>query len=338
MTTVTPPAVAIVGAGWMGETHLRCYVSQGVSVVGLVDPDLARARALAERYRVADVYPTLEDLLGEHAPAGISVTSPENCHADAAVLALDRGIGVLVEKPMADNLADAVRIVEAAERSGTLLIPAHVLRFAAPYRALRDRVQAGDIGPVVGITARRDRTRAIGEHYAHVHLAFLTMVHDIDQVLWITGSRFVRVRALEHRTRPGAQADLVLAQGELASGPIVSLVSATLHPATTVAANSDRLEVYGEQGVATVDVSLPPVLVQGIGPHVPDWILDPSDCSGAFGAEIAHFVECLESGARSEVIPPADAIEGLRAIDAIMRSLSAGGTDISLEGGAPRAD
>ena len=333
MPLASPPSVAIVGAGWMGETHLRCYAAQGIKVLGLVDPDTDRARQLAERYNVPRVCPSLPDLLSACRPTGISVTSPENHHADAAVLALESGIGVLVEKPLADNLDDGRRIVEAAKRSGAVLIPAQILRFAAHYRSLREHIKRGDIGEIVGITARRDRTRAIGEHYAHVHPAYLTLVHDIDQVIWLTKSRFVRVRALEHRRDSGCQADLVFAQGELATGVIVSLVSGTLHAPDTLGGTSDRLEVYGSGGVASVDVSRPLVEVNGGHQHAPDWILDPSDCTGAFGAEIAHFIDCLAAGEPSTVVSPDDALAGLQAVDGIMRSIEARGSDVWLEGG-----
>lgn len=331
------PNVAIVGAGWMGETHLRCYVKQGVPVVGIVDPDTDKAMTLAHRYGVTSVYPTFEQLLAEHQPTGISITSPENRHAEAAIPALERGIGTLIEKPMADNLHDALRIVETSERCGAVLVPAHVLRFSGPYRALREDLQRGDIGEIVGFTARRDRTRAIGEHYGHVHPAYLTLVHDIDQIIWLTQSRFLRVRALEHRRNPQSQADLVMAQGQLDSGAIVSLVSATLHPRDSFGGNSDRLEVYGSEGVATVDLSQPSVQVHGPRSHAPDWILDSSDCSGAFGAEIAHFVDCLSDGRSSDVVSPRDALEGLRAIDGILRSIAAAGSDIWLEEGGAHA-
>lgn len=332
------PTVAVIGAGWMGETHLRCYAKQGIRVVGIADPMIDKARALADRYGVDNVYASPHALFEDLRPTGVSITSPEDHHVEPTVIALDRGIGVLVEKPIANNLADAARIFEAAERSSAPLVPAHVLRFAAPYRALREQIAHGDIGGIVGITARRDRTVVIGGHYAHVHPAFLTMVHDIDQVLWITGSDFVRIRALEHRPTPDSQADLLLVQGELGNGVIVSLVTGILHPEGMAVATSDRFEVYGSAGVASVDMSNPPVIIYGKRSHAPDWILDPADCSGAFGAEIAHFVDCLRRQTPSDIVTPEDALSGLRVMDGIVRSISAGGADIRLQESRHDAD
>ena len=216
-------------------------------------------------------------------------------------------------------------------------MPAHILRFAGPYRAVHDAVRAGDIGQVIGITARRDRTAAIGAHYRHVHPAALTMVHDIDQVLWLTGARPVRARAVEHRPSPDDQADLVFAHLELSSGVVASLVTVLVHPEGSIAGTSDRLEVYGDAGVATVDTSAPTALVHGASSRAPDWVLEPADGGGAFGAEIAHFVDCLERGSSSDVIPVDDALWGLRAVDAIVRSAASGGQSVDIDEGGPDA-
>lgn len=330
MTGKALPSVAVIGAGWMGETHLRCYRALGVPIVGVVDPRLDRASRLAESYGAAAAYASVEELLRAQSPDAVSVTTPENHHEVPAVMALERGIAVLLEKPLSDTLESAMAIVETARRSGAPLVPAHVLRFAGPYRAVHDSVRAGEIGQVVGITARRDRPRAVGARYAHVHPAALTMVHDIDQVLWLTGARPLRARALEHRPSTAEQADLVLAHLELSSGAIASLSTALLHPDGTLAGTSDRLEVYGDGGVATVDTSVSAALING---RAPDWVLEPADGGGAFGAEIAHFVDCVMRGRSSDIIPLSDALAGMRVIDAILRSVERGGAIIDIDDG-----
>jgi predicted dehydrogenase len=205
-----------------------------------------------------------------------------------------------------------------------VLIPAHILRFAAPHRALHHEVATGRVGRVVAISARRDRTQTIAEAYARVHPAFLTAVHDIDQVIWLTASRVVRVRALEIRRAERRQPDVVWAQLELASGVIASVATAMLHPAGGSVSTSDRLEVYGTDGVASLDVADPVVAIHADPPAAVDWILEPDDGGGAFGREIAHFCECLRLGRASDVITPEEAVHGIRVADAIVRSAADG--------------
>jgi predicted dehydrogenase len=320
-----PLRVAVVGAGWMGVAHLRAYAARpDVRIVGLVTRSPERAAELAARFGVEATFDDVATMLDTVRPDGISVTTMEHEHVEPACLALERGIGVLVEKPMATTIEGAERIVATAERTGGLLVPAHILRFSAPHRALRNEVLAGRLGRILAISARRDRTRAIADAYARVHPALLTAVHDIDQVLWLTGSRVVRVRALEVRRPERPQPDLVWAQLELASGVAATVATAMLHPAGGSVATSDRLEVYGSDGVASIDLSDPLVSMHTDPPAILDWMLEPPDGGGAFGAEIGHLCACLRAGRPSEVISPDEALHGIRVAEAIVRSAADG--------------
>jgi predicted dehydrogenase len=225
---------------------------------------------------------------------------------------------------------DAERMVEVAARTGSILVPAHILRFAPPYQALKREVDAGHLGSIVAIAARRDRDRTVARQYAHVHPALLTAVHDIDQVLWLTGGPVRRVRALEARRTDVGQPDLVWAQLELEGGILASVSTATLYPAGGSVGSADRLEVYGTAGVAAVDTGERLLNVDAQPPSRPDWLLEPRDGGGAFGAEIAHFCACLRAGRASDVITPAEALAGIRVADAIIRSAAAHGAVIDL--------
>jgi predicted dehydrogenase len=183
----------------------------------------------------------------------------------------------------------------------------------------------------VGIAARRDRTRYMEEHYSHIHPAFLTAVHDIDLVLWLTGSRAVRVRALQHR-RPGErQPDMLVAHLVLASGALVTINTVYCYPSSGALVTSDRIEVFGTAGVAVVDLSVPALTTYGTPTRYPDWTIEAPDGTGAFGAEIAHFCECLRAGQRSDIVSIDDAVAGIRIAEAMVRSADANGVDIWLE-------
>ena len=335
-TSGQPLRVAVVGAGWMGETHLRSYAAQhGVRIVGLVTRSPGRAAELAARYPIEATFDDVETMLDAVSPDGISVTTGEHDHVGPVQAALERGFGVLVEKPMASNLEDALRIAEAASRSEAILVPAHVLRFTQPYRALVEQVRAGRLGAVRAIASRRDRTRAIAERYGHVHPALVTSVHDIDLVMWITGLRVRRVRALESRREGAPQPDLIWAQLELEDGVIASVSTATLHPKDGSIASSDRLEVYGDEGVAAVDLSTPLLSIQTRQPILPDWLFEPTDGGGAFGTEIGHFCDCLRRGRASDVVTVDEAVAGIRVAEAMIRSAAGGGAVVDPGAGTP---
>jgi predicted dehydrogenase len=317
----------------MGEAHLRAYAAQpGVRIVGLATRTAARGSELTARYPIENVYGSAVELLEDARPDGVSVTTSEHEHVEPTITALERGVGVLLEKPIASNVADAERIAEAADAHRVPVVPAHVLRFTPTYRHLREEVVAGSIGEVVAISARRDRPRFVARHYARVHPAYLTAVHDIDLVLWLTGSRVARVRALQ-RSPSGGQAELIWAHLELASGALAAIAAAHLHPDGGTVSNSDRLEVYGTSGVAVVDFTIPPLVVHAGPSRAPDWLLEPPDGGGAFGAEIAHFCDCLRRGRPSDVVTLAEAVAGIRVADAMVRSATSGGADVWLDGG-----
>jgi len=323
--------VAVVGAGWMGEAHLRGYAAQpGVRIVGLVTHTPARATELASRYHIEASFDDVEAMLEATAPDGISVTTGEHDHVVPACAALDRGVGVLVEKPMASSVEDAERIVAAARSSGAILVPAHVLRFTLPYQALAREVASGRLGSIVAISSRRDRTRAVAEAYGHVHPAMVSSVHDIDLVLWLTRSRVRRVRALESRRLGGAQPELIWAQLELEDGVIASVATAMLHPPEGSIGTSDRLEVYGTEGVASVDLSSPLLTFHTRPPALPDWLWEPPDGGGAFGTEIGHFCACLREQRASDVVSGQEAVAGIRVAAAMVRSAADDGAVIEL--------
>ncbi len=318
--------VGVIGAGAMGAAHLAAYAGlPHVRIVGIATRSLERGQALAARFGVEQVFPDATSLLDAGRPDGVSIATRDDEHVLPAVAALERGVAVLLEKPIAADVAGAETISEAVHRTGTPLVPGHILRFALPYQRLRAEVTAGRIGTPVGISARRDRTTRVHAAYRHVHPAFLTCVHDIDLALWVSGSRVTRVRALEHRVPGDPQPDIVWAQAELDSGAIASFATAYLHPSDAAVTTSDRFEVYGTLGVAVVDLTTPELLVHAGGTSAPDWLIGIGDGTGAMLEEVRHFTD-LVRGRTAPVVTVDEALAGIRVADAIVRSAATGHT------------
>lgn len=322
---MTALRVGVIGAGAMAEAHLAAYATiPEVTIVGVATRTAERGRQLAGRFGVTAVYPDAVSLLDDARPHGVSVTTRDHEHVEPTLAALERGVGVLLEKPIASDVPGAEAIAQAVGRTGALVVPGHILRFTAPYRRLHQEVASGRIGSIMGVSARRDRTRAVHEHYTHVHPAFLTCVHDIDLTLWVTGSRVTRVRAIEHRPPHDPQPDIVWAHATLASGAIASFATAYLHPSDVPVPTSDRFEVYGTEGVAVVDLTTPALTVHA-GPTVtPDWLIGLGDGTGAVLEEVRHFTDRLAGRSVLDVVTVADALHGIRVADAIVRSASTG--------------
>lgn len=322
--------MGLVGAGAFAERHLLAHLAAGAAdVVAITDPDGVRAQELARAFEIPHVFADHEAMLTAVELDALTVVSAEHAHVAPTIASLRRGVPVLLEKPVAVTVDEAMALQRVSEETGVLLMPGHILRFASPYRALRDAVRRGEVGEILAVVARRDRTVAIAEHYRNVHPAFLTAVHDIDLVLWLTGGRALRVRALQ-RSRTTGQPELVLAQVELDSGVVASVSTAYLAPSTSPFKVSDRFDVYGSAGVASVDLSLPPVMVQGSRVWMPDVLLAPDHGPGALAAELSHFCAAVRSGSASTDVPVADAVEGVRIAHAVVVSAGAGGRVVEM--------
>src|SRR5271156_683878 len=118
---------AVVGAGEFGRNHARVYRElDGAELVGVYDRDQARAEAVAVEFQTRALR-SLEEVC-ELAEA-VSVAVPTVAHAEVGCQLLDSGLDVLVEKPMALNLAEADALLEAARRHKRILQVGHVERF-----------------------------------------------------------------------------------------------------------------------------------------------------------------------------------------------------------------
>src|SRR5215208_1893078 len=119
--------VAVVGAGDFGRNHARVYRHlEGVELVGVVDVNAERGRRVAEEFST-QAFSELDELPSDVDAASVAV--PTIRHAAAGCRLLERGIDVLVEKPMAASLGEADQLIAAAERGRRVLQVGHLERF-----------------------------------------------------------------------------------------------------------------------------------------------------------------------------------------------------------------
>jgi predicted dehydrogenase len=297
-------------------------------VIGLADYDVRRAEAVAVRYGVERWFASGEELLEACEPDGVSVVTPGAQHLEITLRALERGTAVLLEKPVALSSADANAIAAAAQASAAFVMPGHILRFAAPYVELAARVREGAIGSVLAISSVRDRPRSHEVLYPDVHPAFMTMIHDIDLALWLSGSRAERVVASGLGARSlGGPPSVVWAHVQNAVGGVWSLRTSWLLSDETPTA--DRLEVYGSDGILMLELR-PTVTLLGDRLEAIDHELTPVVEKGAIGAEVDHFCACLRTQTAPTRVTLADAQHGVEVAEAIVNSVATNGAAIDL--------
>jgi predicted dehydrogenase/nucleoside-diphosphate-sugar epimerase len=142
--------VGIVGTGHISDHHVAALQRlSNVTIVGAYDPDADRRAAFAERHRVR-AFESLEELFDEGADV-IHVLTPPHAHAEVTLKALDRGCHVLVEKPLATNMADCERIKARSAAVGRQVCVNHSLLFDPQVRRALDKARSGKFGKIVSL-------------------------------------------------------------------------------------------------------------------------------------------------------------------------------------------
>ena len=150
----TPVRIAVVGCGAVTQRfHLPVLAGHdGVSIAALIDPDVKRAERLAALYHVPLVMPSIDGLDQTVADAAL-IATPAFLHAPGSIDLMNRGLHVLVEKPMALTLADGERMVTTARDRGVMLTVGLFRRLLPAIRLFRAALDAGDIGDLSNVTA-----------------------------------------------------------------------------------------------------------------------------------------------------------------------------------------
>lgn len=145
---------AVIGCGKMSRGHAHAYASApAVDLVAGADVSEAARAAFAGEFAGAATYADAAQMLDRERPDFVSICTWPGLHADLTAAAFAAGVrAVWCEKPMATHLADADRMVEAAEASGGVLVINHQRRFVESYMQARQLLDAGAIGQVTQIT------------------------------------------------------------------------------------------------------------------------------------------------------------------------------------------
>lgn len=198
--------IGIIGGGAIAQVAhlpvLRRYKS--VDICAICDTDLPKARALAERFGIADAFDDIEDLLEHCELDALVICSPTHLHESHIQAALSAGLHVLVEKPLAMTMAGAQRIARIVEKYDRVVMVGMNHRYRPDVQIVRSFVQSGELGAVESVRGswhvfrqaraqaawRQRRDQAGGGAMLDLGLSIL------DLGLWLSGySQPVRVSA-----------------------------------------------------------------------------------------------------------------------------------------------
>jgi predicted dehydrogenase len=213
-----PLRIAVIGVGHLGQHHARLLAGmEGVELAGVVDTKPGRAQAIASTYG-AEAFVDASAVLDRI--DAVSIAVPTESHVAVALPFIDRGIAVLVEKPIAPSVAEADRLIEAARRRGVLLAAGHTERFNPAVAAALPLVSSPRFIEVHRIGTFPDRS-------LDIDVIFDLMIHDLDLLLAAVGSDVVSIEAVGvHVLTP--RTDIANARLRFASGCIANLTASRI--------------------------------------------------------------------------------------------------------------
>lgn len=328
---MAPIRMAVIGVGHLGKEHARILAGlTDVELVGVVDVQPEVARSVAERLNTTayDDYCSLLDRVD-----AATIVVPTTGHYRVARTFLERGIPVLVEKPLAATLDEAEQLVELAEKHDTILQVGHIERFNAAYEEVQHRqlqpkfITAARVGPFSG--------RA-----ADVGVVLDLMIHDLDLLLDLVGTSVRTVEAVGLSVF-GKPEDVANARLHFVNGCVAEVTASRISPAP-----SRTMHIWAPEGYASLDFRQRHLMLVQPSEQVRRAGLDPRrldavslarlkedlfgrhlevlhlDCHAGdqLTRELNHFIQCVRTGQEPRV-PGSAGLKALALADRILESI-----------------
>jgi predicted dehydrogenase len=214
----------LIGLGAMGRHHARVLSElDGVEFVGVLEP-------AGEPGRSARGVPVVRDVAGLLA-LGLDyavVACPTAVHEEIGVQLAAAGVCALIEKPLADSVPAAARLVGAFEAAGLVAGVGHIERYNPALQSLRARLEAGALGEVFQVVTRRQGP--FPHRVSDVGVVKDLATHDIDLTGWVTGQEYASVSARTVSKSGRPHEDMVAVVGQLTDGTMVNHLVNWLSP------------------------------------------------------------------------------------------------------------
>jgi predicted dehydrogenase len=347
-----PLRVAIIGYGLAGAVfHAPLIASTpGMQVAAIVTNNAGRQKQARRDFPDAEVLSTWEQIWHNPSLYDLVVVATANrAHVPLGLAAMDAGLPVVIDKPMAGSVKDAERLIEASKKTGKLLTVFQNRRWDGDFLTLRQLIVGDLLGTITRFESRFDRYRAVprpdiwresGAVEDVGGLLFDLGSHLIDQALQLFGQP-VSVYAEVEKRRPGAQVD----DDSFVALRFASNVHAHLWMSVVARNPGARFRVSGLRGTYEKWGLDPqePALVAGMRPGDAGWGLEPRERWGHLSADIGgvHVDGAVETlpGAYERYyallrdallvgdpppVDPADAVASLRVIEAARESAREG--------------
>lgn len=329
--------IGIIGFGFMGRMHYRCWKAlDSARIVAVCDTQAVALQATGKGLgniagadgevdlRDLAVYSDPGELFAREPLDAVSITVPTHLHAAWAIRALDAGIHVLCEKPMALTRADGMRMMEAAERNNKELQIGHCIRFWPEYAKAKELVDSGAYGRVItatfqrlSATARSKRGTWFSNEEQSGGMVFDLHIHDTDFIQHLFGMPAsvcshgaMTPAGLAHIVTHYRYGDdkLVTAEGGWAMIPSCGFEM--------------KFNIILERAVISFDNTRSPTLK--LYPSEGEPVVPPIEKGDGYSRQIEHFARRIRGEDVPPVITPRQAWDSLRIAEAERESARKG--------------
>ncbi len=272
--------VGVIGAGVMGKLHLRVYRELGVELIGVADTDFKKAEQVATQYGIK-AYASCEELL-EQGLDVVSIAVPTSQHKVVALATIQRGVNLLVEKPIADSIQNAQEIVAEAKSRHVKLMIGYLERFNPAVKKLKQIIDEGALGKLVCLSARR--VAPFVPRVSDVGIIVDSGTHDIDVIRYLIGNECTSISAqvTRYKNVDGDAAMILLGFGD---------VSATIEVNWYNPHRVRSLTVTGTEGIAYLDYIKQEVEVHS-AEQTAVLLIEKAE---PLKLELEHFLNCIET-------------------------------------------
>ncbi|RDV05845.1 gfo/Idh/MocA family oxidoreductase [Undibacter mobilis] len=200
--------ICVAGEGAFGNKHLEALAKiDGVEVASLVGGVADATEAVAKKFNIPHWTLDLAEGVAQPGVEAVILTTPTPLHARQAEQAMRAGKHVLVEIPMADNVADAERLVQVQKEKGVVAMAGHVRRFNPSHQWVHRKMVAGELKlqqfAATTYFFRRTNLNALGQPRSWTdHLLWHHACHAVDLFLWQTGEVPVEAQAIQGPIHP----------------------------------------------------------------------------------------------------------------------------------------
>lgn len=322
-----PVTTAVVGCGSWGENHVRNFARLSELAV-CCDRDGARLKEIAADHPDVRTTSDYGEVLDDATVDAVVVATPSTRHAEMAVRALEAGKHVLVEKPLALSVADAERVIEAADRAGRVLMVGHIMEYHPGMEKMKELMEGGDLGEPQYLYSQRVNLGTVrGDETALWSLA----PHDVSMMNWLVDAEPEDVSAHgASYLRPGIE-DVVFLHLRYPDGVVGHVHVSWLDPH-----KERKLTVVGDRKMAVFDDMSPNEKVRvydkGADVETPDGgtgrtaaevylrdgdvVIPALDRAEPLAREVDEFLRCVVEGTE----PRSDGRDGLRVVRVLERA------------------